>query len=456
MAAPLQQYPSSDGASQEERGFLTNVSKKAEVYHGRVPYLRKLPFSSISVIIAVAVVNILLWVAVGVVLHFHPALISTAVLSYTLGLRHALDADHISAIDLMTRRLIASGQRPVTVGMFFSLGHSTIVIITSIVVAATASAVSSKFDSFSRVGGIIGTSVSAAFLILLGVLNGYVLYKLIKQLRQAIAMQPGEEQDFKIQGAGCLFNVLKAMFRLIDRPWKMYPLGILFGLGFDTSSEIALLGISSIQAAAGTSIWLILLFPLLFTAGMCLLDTTDGALMMALYTSTSLARDTLAVLYYSIVLTAITVIVALVVGVLQLLSLVLNVATPTPTGPFWDGVERAGDSYEIIGGAICGTFVVGGVASVLLYRPWRRRVDRWRAANAVAAERPSDSDDGGRDHEQPQPYTDDVENQDQQYGAPMIVERQGDDGEAGKKGSQSAAKGDAERVSIHEVRGERA
>ncbi|KAK7556885.1 high-affinity nickel-transport protein-domain-containing protein [Phyllosticta citricarpa] len=379
MADALQPYPSSDATSLEGRGFLNNTSKKAEYYHGRVPYLRKLPFASIAVIASVAIVNVLLWVAVGVVLV--SALTATAVLSYTLGLRHALDADHISAIDLMTRRLIASGQRPVTVGMFFSLGHSTIVVITSIVVAATASAVSSKFDSFSRVGGIIGTSVSAAFLILLGILNSYVLYKLVKQLRQAIAMQPGEEQDFKITGAGCLFNVLKAMFKLIDRPWKMYPLGVLFGLGFDTSSEIALLGISSIQAASGTSIWLILLFPLLFTAGMCLLDTTDGALMMALYTSTSLARDTLAVLYYSIVLTVITVLVALVVGVLQLLSLVLNVAEPT--GRFWDGVERAGDSYEIIGGAICGTFVVGGVASVLSYRPWRRRVDRWRAANAA-------------------------------------------------------------------------
>lgn len=127
----------------------------------------------------------------------------------------------------------------------------------------------------------------------------------------------------------------------------MYPLGVLFGLGFDTSSEIALLGISSIQAARGTSIWLILIFPVLFTVGMCLLDTADGALMMGLYTSTSLARDQIAILYYSIVLTVITVVVALVIGVIQLLSLILNVAEPT--GRFWDGVEKAGDNYEIIG-----------------------------------------------------------------------------------------------------------
>jgi nickel/cobalt transporter (NiCoT) family protein len=161
----------------------------------------------------------------------------------------------------------------------------------------------------------------------------------------------------------------------------------MFGLGFDTSSEIALLGISSIQAAQGTSIWLILIFPLLFTAGMCLLDTFDGAAMMSLYTSAKLAKDTIAVLYYQCVLTAITVVVALVIGVLQLLNLILAVR-PNLSGPFWDGVGVAGDHYDIIGGGICGSFLVFGILSVLLYGPWRRRVDRQRelrrplAANA--------------------------------------------------------------------------
>jgi nickel/cobalt transporter (NiCoT) family protein len=267
--------------------------------------------------------------------------------------------------------------------MFFSLGHSTIVVVTSIVVAATAAAVSKRFDRYSRIGGIIGSSVSSAFLILLGVMNLYILYKLIAEIRRMISQQmnrqgeeqegQGAEQEFKIEGAGVLFNLFKRLFRLIDRPWKMYPLGVLFGLGFDTSSEIALLGISSIQAAKGTSIWLILIFPLLFTAGMCLLDTTDGALMMALYTSTALASDTIAILYYSIVLTIVTVIVAMVIGVLQLLTLILNVSEPS--GPFWDGVNKAGERYDILGGAICGLFLVSGLVSVLVYKPWRRRVD---------------------------------------------------------------------------------
>jgi high-affinity nickel-transport protein len=128
-----------------------------------------------------------------------------------------LDADHISAIDLMTRRLIAAGQRPVTVGTFFSLGHSTIVIITCIVVAATASAVSSKFGSFSTIGGIIGSSVSAGFLILLGLMNVYILYKLVQQMSILLATSPEEERGFQIKGAGCIFWVLKKLFKIVDR-----------------------------------------------------------------------------------------------------------------------------------------------------------------------------------------------------------------------------------------------
>ncbi|CAL3970773.1 unnamed protein product [Diplocarpon coronariae] len=301
------------------------------------------------------------------------AMASTAALAYTLGLRHALDADHISAIDLMTRRLIADGQRPTTVGTFFSLGHSTIVIITSIVVAATAAAVSDRFGSFGKVGGIIGTSVSAAFLIILSLLNMWILWKLVLQLKGIV--ERGEERSpDPWVGGGPLFRIFKRLFKFIDRPWKMYPLGVLFGLGFDTSSEVALLGIASLQGASGTSFWLILIFPILFTAGMCLLDTTDGALMMTLYTSTALARDQIAILYYSIVLTLITIAAAMAIGVIQLLSLVLNVAEPE--GRFWHGVEVAGDHYDVIGGAICGSFVVAGVASVLCQGAFRRAVDK--------------------------------------------------------------------------------
>jgi high-affinity nickel-transport protein len=373
---------------ESKQPLLHRMRKKAVAYHEQIPYLRRLPGSAIAIILFLVLVNIIVWIACAIVLHFHTSLVSTAVLAYTLGLRHALDADHIAAIDLCTRRLVASGQRPVTVGTFFSLGHSTIVIVTAIVVAASSAAISDRFDSFADVGGIIGSSVSSAFLIILGTMNGYILYKLTTALRAAIYSPIGHEQVDSgklFVGGGCMTALLQRLFKLIDRPWKMYPLGVLFGLGFDTSSEVALLGISSIQAAKGTSMWLILIFPILFTAGMCLLDTTDGAAMMSLYSSARLASDSIAVLYYQCVLTAITVAVALAIGTLQLLTMILSVR-PELDGPFWHGVEVAGDKYDIIGGSICGAFLVFGGLAFVCYRPWRRRVDRWRMIHAPAVE----------------------------------------------------------------------
>ncbi|TVY46979.1 High-affinity nickel transport protein [Lachnellula occidentalis] len=347
------------------------------------PQLRLLSFPAIGIISCLGLINAVIWIAVAIILHAHPTLSSSALLSYTLGLRHALDADHISAIDLMTRRLVATGSKPVTVGTWFSLGHSTIVIITCIVVAATSGALEKRFEGFRNVGGIIGTSVSAAVLILLGIGNAWILWKLVQRMRAVLREEvdgdmqgEGAVAGLNLEGGGLMVRLFKKVFIFIDRPWKMYPLGVLFGLGFDTSSEIAVLGITSIQAVQGTSIWLILIFPLLFTAGMCLLDTTDGALMMTLYTSTSLARDTIAILYYSIVLSAITVLFAMTIGIVQLLSIGANFES----GPFWDGVNAVGDHYDILGGAICGAFVIVGGLSVVCYKPWRRRVNRGRHA----------------------------------------------------------------------------
>lgn len=238
--------------------------------------LRGLPQPVIWQILLLVAINILIWAIAGAVLHFYPALITPAVLSYTLGLRHALDADHISAIDLTTRRLIAAGQRPVSVGTFFSLGHSTIVVITCVVVAATSGALRERFDGFQRVGNIVGTSVSAAFLLILCAGNAWVLYRLVVRLRVLLKAQheqldgdeggAGEDgAQLAFEGVGFMATVFRKLFRIVDRPWKMYPLGVMFGLGFDTSSEIAVLGIASIQGASGTSLWLILIFPVLFT-----------------------------------------------------------------------------------------------------------------------------------------------------------------------------------------------
>jgi high-affinity nickel-transport protein len=236
------------------------------------PKLRVLPLSVVRMIAILGGVNILVWIAVALILRSHPLLSSSALLSYTLGLRHALDADHITAIDLMTRRLVATGSKPVTVGMWFSLGHSTIVCITCIVVAATSGALQQRFEGFRNVGSIIGTSVSSSVLILLAIGNGWILFKLVQRMRKVLKEELSEDvtggtrdQGFSIEGGGVMVRLFRKVFKLIDRPWKMYPLGVLFGLGFDTSSEIAVLGIASVQGAQGTSMWLILIFPVLFT-----------------------------------------------------------------------------------------------------------------------------------------------------------------------------------------------
>ena len=162
----------------------------------------------------------------------------------------------------------------------------------------------------------------------------FILYKLVQQIKKVIQNATDvERQTFEISGGGCFFHILKNLLKLIDRPWKMYPLGVFFGLGLDTSSEVALLEIASIQGAHGTSIWLILIFPVLFTAEMCLLDAMNGSLMMTLYTNTTFASDLVAVTYYSIVLTVITICAAVVIGFIQVLNLVQN--TAQPSGKFW-------------------------------------------------------------------------------------------------------------------------
>ncbi|KAG5988517.1 hypothetical protein E4U52_006514 [Claviceps spartinae] len=354
-----------------------------------------LPPQSIAIVALLLSVNLLVWVVAAIILRFHPVLVSPAALAYSLGLRHALDADHISAIDLMTRRLVSLGQRPSTVGTFFSLGHSTIVIVTCVVVAATSGALRERFDGFTRVGNIIGTSISAAVLLILCLANTYILVSLIKNLRSELArahlattstdqcsLQQDSYPPAGTTGGGIMMRLLHFLFKSVDRPWKMYPLGVVFGLGFDTSSEIAILGISSLQALQGTSLWLILIFPVLFTS-MCLLDTLDGASMLALYTSQAFSRDPIALLYYQIILSAITVLVSAFIGIVQLLSLVQNVADPQ--GPVWDGVSAIGDHFDIIGGSICGLFLLVGVLSMLLYRPWRRRMDRRHRGSGLMA-----------------------------------------------------------------------
>ena len=230
-----------------------------------------------SVLIAV---NIAVWAWAFFALHDNPILLGTAFLAYSFGLRHAVDADHIAAIDNVTRKLMQEGKKPLTVGLFFSLGHSTVVVLASIGIAITAMAFKDQMEEFHPVGGMIGTSVSAAFLLLIGAINLVVLINVYKAFRRVKNGGTYSESDLDILMAngGFFARIFRRLFSLIGRSWHMYPLGFLFGLGFDTATEVALLGITAAQASSGLSMWSILIFPALFTAGMTLLDTTDSVL----------------------------------------------------------------------------------------------------------------------------------------------------------------------------------
>lgn len=231
------------------------------------------------------IVNLIVWMLALLTFHNYPLLIGTSVLAYTFGLRHAVDADHIAAIDNVTRKLMQENKRPVAVGFFFSLGHSTIVVLASIAIAVTAATIQRQFPEFQKIGGLIGTSVSALFLLLIALINMVVLWDVFKTFQSVKRGGIYDEQtlDEFLNQRGLLGRFFRPLFRLIDSSWKMYPLGVLFGLGFDTATEVGLLGISANQAAQGLSIWSILLFPALFTAGMSLIDTTDGILMLGAY-----------------------------------------------------------------------------------------------------------------------------------------------------------------------------
>lgn len=237
-----------------------------------IPLLSRiaLPLAPLRIIALLLFLNLLAWLVAAFPLAAHPSLLPAATLSYVLGLRHALDADHIAAIDLSTRRLIAAGQRPVSVGTFFAMGHSTIVIATCVALAATGGALRERFGGAEEWGEVVGGVVSAVVLVVFCGGNAWVLWRLVRQLRSAVGDE-GRELDMRgavvgdVEGGGFLAVMFGRLFKLVDRPWKMFPLGVLFGTGFDTSSEVAILGIASIHAIKGTSIWLILTFPMLFT-----------------------------------------------------------------------------------------------------------------------------------------------------------------------------------------------
>lgn len=296
----------------------------------------------------------------------HPVLLGTALLAYGFGLRHAVDADHIAAIDNVTRKLMQEGKRPVAVGFWFAIGHSAVVVLAAAVIAATAAAMEARFEAFRAVGGIISTSVSAAFLFLIAAMNLTILRSVWLTFRHVRAGGAYSEQDFDLllNRRGVLARLFRPLFGLIGRSWQMAPLGFLFGLGFDTATEVALLGISATEAAKGVSVWSIMVFPALFAAGMSLIDTTDGVLMLGAYDWAFVKP--IRKLWYNLTITSVSVLVAVLVGGIETLGLVRDQFGFS--GRFWEAVAALGGSFNGMGFAIIGLFIVAWVASVLLYR----------------------------------------------------------------------------------------
>jgi nickel/cobalt transporter (NiCoT) family protein len=312
----------------------------------------------------------------------YPILLPTAFLAYTFGLRHAVDADHIAAIDNTTRKLMLDGQRPVAVGLFFSLGHSTIVIALSVLIALSAGIIS-DIPAMQDIGSLIGTAVSAAFLLIIGFINLVVLIDIYRMFRRVSRGGSYDEQGLEdyLQNRGLLARVFKPMLRLIRKSWHMYPLGVLFGLGFDTASEVALLGLAATSGASGIPVVYILILPALFAAGMSLVDTTDGVMMLGAYGWAYVKP--IRKLYYNLNITLVSVLIAFAVGGIEVLSIIAEKFGLT--GGIWDAVGTL--DFAVIGVAIIAIFVLSWGISTAIYR-WKH-YDDLPVDSAVPAGGPS-------------------------------------------------------------------
>ncbi|WP_027820609.1 HoxN/HupN/NixA family nickel/cobalt transporter [Paraburkholderia bannensis] len=319
-----------------------------------------------GIYLVLAAFNIGAWIWAFIAFHAHPLLLSTGLLAYGFGLRHAIDADHIAAIDNVTRKLMQDGQRPVTAGFFFALGHSAVVLVVAAAVAATAAALEGRFEAWKDMGGIISTSVSALFLFLIAAMNIIILRGVWRAFGKVRRGEPynHDDLDLLLNNRGLMARLFRPLFRLVSNPVWMLPLGFLFGLGFDTATEVSLLGISATQAAQGLSMSVVLVFPVLFAAGMSLVDTTDGILMLGAY-DWAFVRP-IRKLYYNVTITLVSVLVAVLIGGIETLGLLSDQFGFK--GGFWDIIGTLNDNFNDLGFIIIGVFILAWLVSFVIYR----------------------------------------------------------------------------------------
>ena len=311
--------------------------------------------------------NALFWLLTWSASHTYALLLSTGLLAYGFGLRHAVDADHISAIDNTTRKLMQDGQKPIGVGFFFSLGHSTVVVLLCAALALSTAYVEHHLPQWKNVGGVAGTIISGCFLYLIGIINLIVMIDLFKAFKRVANGENYDDLDVDqyLANRGLVGRFFRPLFRMVSKSWHMYLIGFLFGLGFDTATEVGILAVSAHGGQVGMSFWTIMLLPALFTAGMCLVDTSDGILMLGAYGWAFIKP--IRKLYYNLCITLLSVLVAFVVGTYELLQIVQ--AQFKLTGGFWDLVARL--NFDNLGFVIIGTFVAGWLVSMLVYK-WKK------------------------------------------------------------------------------------
>src|SRR5437588_2868908 len=304
----------------------------------------------------------------------YPALAGLGVLAYTFGLRHAFDADHIAAIDNTTRTFLAQGKRPLGVGFFFSLGHSTIVFALTAGLAVAARTINAHLPGFQNWGGTIGAGVSGTFLWIIGILN---LLVLLDVLRVFIELRGGAYDEAALEerllDRGFMSRLfIGRLFRFVSKSWHMYPLGVLFGLGFDTATEVGLLAIAAGVATHHVPFLAVISLPLIFAAGMSLMDTADGAFMSHAYGWAF--SNPIRKVYYNITVTSLSVAVALVIGMIELLQ--VTAAKFSLYGGFWAFLDHL--NFGNLGYVVVGLFVATWAFSVFLWKT-RRIEDRWGA-----------------------------------------------------------------------------
>ncbi len=314
----------------------------------------------------VGVIHLLAFSLLLIKMRNYPQLLGFAFLAYTLGLRHAFDVDHIVAIDNVVRKLVQQKENPAGAGFFFSLGHATVVCAMALITAFSLGWAEGGLPQLKAYGGIVATTVSGTFLILIGVFNLFIwlsVYRLFKEMRRGKYEE--EDLDHLLASRGFLSRIFKFAFRFINKSWHVYPLGFLFGFGFDTASEIALIAVSASVAFQAMPMSVVAVLPLLFAAGMTLMDTADGVFMTTAYNWAF--ANPLRKIYYNLSVTGMSVVAALVIGLVELLQL-LTPALGLNSG-IWGWIQHL--SFGSMGYLLVVLFVISWAFSYGLWRVLR-------------------------------------------------------------------------------------